>query len=407
MKRVITKLWIGMLCSVSVLQFVLPVQAENTIEEPDNLYALSACLMDAESGRILFGKEEETRRANASTTKIMTLILTLENADLNEIVTISDYASRQPDVQLHAKKDEQFCLRDLCYSLMLESHNDTAVAIAEHVAGSVEAFTAKMNEKAAEIGCTDTYFLTPNGLDEKDEKGFHGTTASDLARILSYCILRSPKAAEFLAITQTPSYSFSNIEGTRQFSCNNHNAFLGMMDGALTGKTGFTGDAGYCYVGALKRDERIFVVALLGCGWPNNKGYKWSDTKKLMQYGIDNYKRVELAEFPIPEEACKKIPVSDAKTVFIGGTEYAGTAVDKPQAEDVQTVLLRSDEKLIVECVRKEALEAPVSQGQNIGSVRYLLNGIVLREDNIRVTEAIECSDFSWKLRQIWQYYLL
>lgn len=407
MKRVIAKLWIGMLLSVSVLQFILPVQAENTIEEPNNLYALSACLMDAESGRILFGKEEETRRANASTTKIMTLILTLENADLSEIVTISDYASRQPDVQLNAKKDEQFCLKDLCYSLMLESHNDSAVAIAEHVAGSVEEFAVKMNKKAAEIGCTDTYFLTPNGLDEKDEKGFHGTTASDLARILSYCILRSPKAAEFLKITQTPSYSFSNIEGTRQFSCNNHNAFLGMMDGALTGKTGFTGDAGYCYVGALKRDERVFVVALLGCGWPNHKGYKWSDTKKLMQYGIEHYKRVELAGLPMPEEACEKIPVSEAKTKHIGETEYAESAVDKPQADGVQTVLLRSDEKLIVECVREDTLEAPVSQGQKIGSVRYLLNGSVLREDKIRITEAVERSDFSWKLRQIWQYYAL
>lgn len=268
-------------------------QEENEIEieEPKNLYALSACLMDADSGRILFGKEEDVRRANASTTKIMTLIVTLERADLNDVVTFSDYAASQPDVQLNGASGEQFLLKDLCFSLMLESHNDSAVAIAEHVAGSVEAFAGLMNEKAAELGCMDTYFITPNGLDKEDENGFHGTTAADLARIMSYCIKESPMKETFLDITQTPSYSFSNIEGTRNYSCNNHNRFLTMMDGAISGKTGFTGNAGYCYVGALRRDDRTYVVALLGCGWPNNKNYKWSDTKQLMQYGIDSFER--------------------------------------------------------------------------------------------------------------------
>ena len=194
-------------------------QEENEIEieEPKNLYALSACLMDADSGRILFGKEEDVRRANASTTKIMTLIVTLEHADLNNVVTFSDYAASQPDVQLNGASGEQFLLKDLCFSLMLESHNDSAVAIAEHVAGSVEAFAGLMNEKAAELGCMDTYFITPNGLDKEDENGFHGTTAADLARIMSYCIKESPMKETFLEITQTPSYSFSNIEGTRNY----------------------------------------------------------------------------------------------------------------------------------------------------------------------------------------------
>lgn len=135
-------------------------EIEIEIEEPKNLYALSACLMDADSGRILFGKEEDVHRANASTTKIMTLIITLEHADLNEVVTFSDYAASQPDVQLNGASGEQFLLKDLCFSLMLESHNDSAVAIAEHVAGSVEAFAGLMNEKAAELGCMDTYFIT-------------------------------------------------------------------------------------------------------------------------------------------------------------------------------------------------------------------------------------------------------
>ena len=160
-------------------------QEENEIEieEPKNLYALSACLMDADSGRILFGKEEDVRRANASTTKIMTLIVTLEHADLNNVVTFSDYAASQPDVQLNGASGEQFLLKDLCFSLMLESHNDSAVAIAEHVAGSVEAFAGLMNKKAAELGCMDTYFITPNGLDKEDAEDYAAGEMEELATV--------------------------------------------------------------------------------------------------------------------------------------------------------------------------------------------------------------------------------
>ena len=99
----------------------------------------------------------------------------------------------------------------------------------------------------------------------------------------------SPQRNAFLEITRTESYTFTSADGGRSFSCVNHNVFLKMMEGALSGKTGFTGEAGYCYVGALKRDDRTYVVSLLACGWPNNKGYKWSDTKKLMSYGIDSF----------------------------------------------------------------------------------------------------------------------
>lgn len=407
MKRVITKLCTGILIGVLLFHPVLPVQAENTIEEPDNLYALSACLMDAESGRILFGKEEQIKRANASTTKIMTLILVLEHAQPDEIVTISDYASRQPDVQLNAKKDEQFYLKDLCYSLMLESHNDSAVALAEHVAGSVEQFARWMNDKAKEIGCKNTYFITPNGLDEEDENGFHGTTAEDLARILSYCILSSPQKEAFLEITQTQEHVFTNIEGTGQYSCHNHNAFLQMMDGALTGKTGFTGNAGYCYVGALKKDERIYVVALLGCGWPNNKGYKWADTKKLMQYGLTNYKRVELTDIPVPDEVYADVEVSGAKTNRMDDWTTTGVFVQEDAEHKVETVLLRDDEQIEVTCQKKDTLTAPTEQGSVIGHVQYRLGDTLLREDVICVKETVERVDFAWKLLQILQCFAL
>lgn len=187
-----------------------------------------------------------------------------------------------PEVKLHIREGEQYRLKDLCYSLMLESHNDSAVAIAEHVGGSVEAFAAMMNQKARDLGCYHTYFITPNGLDASDKSGVHSTTAEDLARIMRACMERE----DFLAITREPSWSFSDLSGTRHFTVNNKNAFLHMMEGALTGKTGFTNGAGYCYAGALERDGRRLIAVVLACGWPSNRTWKWSDTQKLMNYGL-------------------------------------------------------------------------------------------------------------------------
>ena len=139
----------------------------------------------------------------ASTTKIMTCILALEEGNLTDVVNVSENAARQPKVHLGMQMDEKFYLRDLLYSLMLESHNDSAVAIAEHIGGSVQAFADKMNAKAKEIGCKNTHFVTPNGLDGKDEEDIHGTTAADLAHIMRYCIKISPERERFLEITRT------------------------------------------------------------------------------------------------------------------------------------------------------------------------------------------------------------
>ena len=155
------------------------VQAEKGEDEPTNLYARSAVLMDADSGRILFGKDERRKLPMASTTKIMTCILVLEQMQEDQKASVSDYAVCQPKVRLGVKKKEQFYVNDLLYSLMLESHNDTAVAIAEHLGGSVSGFAAKMNQKAKLLGMSSTHFITPNGLDANG----HYSTASDLSLI--------------------------------------------------------------------------------------------------------------------------------------------------------------------------------------------------------------------------------
>lgn len=372
------------------------------IEEPKDLYAQAAVLMDADSGRILFEKNGQKVMAMASTTKIMTCILTLEKGNPDDVVTASELAASQPKVHLGMQAGEQFKLGDLLYSLMLESHNDSAVAIAEHIGGSEEGFAELMNAKAKELGCDDTYFITPNGLDATDENGIHATTASDLARIMSYCIMDSPKNAEFLSITSMPSYTFSNLAGSRQFSCSNRNSFLTMMDGAISGKTGFTGKAGYCYVGAVERDGRTFVVALLACGWPNNKNYKWKDTLKLMEYAVENYtyrdldKNVELPSIIVEDG------VPDSGKLFEDA--YAELEVD--YGDEATQFLLRKDEQVETSIEMEGDLIAPLGKGREVGKVVYHLNNESIVEYPIIMSKTVYKRNLPWVFNQVLQMYL-
>ena len=368
-----------------------------------SLYAQSAVLMDADSGRVLYEKNGHEQMAMASTTKIMTLIVTLENANLDDTVTVSSYAASMPDVQLNIREGENYRLNDLVYSLMLESHNDSAVAIAEHVGGSVKAFAALMNKKADEIGCENTYYITPNGLDATDGDKFHSTTARDLALVMSYCIKESPQKEKFLEITRTPSHSFSDLSGKRSFSCTNHNAFLGMMTGALSGKTGFTNKAGYCYVGALERDGKTFVVALLACGWPNHKTYKWSDTRTLMEFGITNYDYRRFDEAQIPERAFEDILVTGAKSETIGGAEIVKVElVDASESSGgVDGLLMSGEEKITVTLQKVKGLSAPVSAGQTVGHISYMVGDEEWKRVDIVTTQGKEAIDFWWCFEMI------
>lgn len=393
------KIWI-FLC---ILLFGITSYAKEG--EPQELYAQSAVLMDADSGRVLFEKNGYEAKAMASTTKIMTCILALERGDVDAVVEVSQNAAAQPRVHLGMQSGEKFYLKDLLYSLMLESHNDTAVAIAEAIGGSVEGFAAMMNEKAKEIGCGNTYFITPNGLDAVDTTGRHSTTAEELAKIMRYCIKESSQREQFLEITQKQSHSFSDTEGKRNFSCNNHNAFLGMMEGALTGKTGFTGDAGYCYVGALKRDERTFIVALLGCGWPNNKGYKWKDTRKLMEYGLEQYTYRNIYEEQMFPKVMVEGGVPENGDLFAdavtGMKEKAG------EKEKERKFLLHSEEQVEIRTEFKEELKAPVQAGEEVGSISYYLGDTLLERYPVVLTKSVKAKEFSWYFQKLFENYML
>lgn len=393
-------IWIGILAGF--LLITCPVSAK---EEVEQLYAQSAVLMDADNGRVLFEKNGSEKKPMASTTKIMTCILALEEGNLTDVVNVSEYAARQPKVHLGMQMDEKFYLRDLLYSLMLESHNDSAVAIAEHIGGSVQAFADKMNEKAKEIGCGNTYFITPNGLDASDEKGEHSTTAEDLAKIMSYCILKSPQKETFLSITRKETYHFMDVDCRRSFSCNNHNAFLAMMDGALSGKTGFTGKAGYCYVGALESEGRTFVVALLGCGWPNNKGYKWADTKKLMTYGMENY---ELKEAFSGKEKIRDMTVKEGipENEELFAEAKVPVAVEKLKGSPVE-VLLHQNETVEAVVELKKEVEAPIEKYERLGTVRYILNGEVLQQYPVVAQKEVKRKDVRWVFRKLCDRYFL
>jgi len=377
---------------------VWPVLAKEDGEKEElQLYAQSAVLMDADSGRVLYGKNATQILPMASTTKIMTCILALEYGNPDEMVEVSSYAASMPKVKLYVKEGEQYRLGDLLYSLMLESHNDSAVVIAEAVGGSVEHFAAMMNQKARDIGCYDTYFITPNGLDAKvNESGkVHSTTAADLAKIMAYCVTDSPEKERFLEITRTQGYDFTNADGTRSFHCNNHNAFLGMMEEALSGKTGFTNNAGYCYVGAVESEGRIFTVALLACGWPNNRSYKWSDMKKLAAYGMEKYQYQDIYE----ERTFADIPVRNGIAGEDGTPfEEAQVAVTLQKEEDGLRYLLCEEDQVEVKTQIETALDAPVAAGTQVGDVSYYLNGELIRQYAVCTDFAVEERSFLWIL---------
>lgn len=403
MKKFLAAL-LSILLFLHLIVIVLPVEAGAASGDDSlALYAQSAVLMDADTGRILYAKNAEEQRPMASTTKIMTLILALENANPDDIVTVSDYAASMPDVQLHLRAGEHYRLGDLIYSMMLESHNDSAVAIAEHVAGTVPAFAVLMNAKARDIGCYDTYFITPNGLDAEDSGGVHSTTAFDLARILRYCIMQSPKKEEFLKITRTNVYSFSDLEGIRTFTVGNKNAFLHMMEGALTGKTGFTGNAGYCYVGALRQEERTLIVALLACGWPNNRSYKWSDTRKLMNYGLEHFTYRNVWQEPKLPELPVKNGIPDSGNL----EEEARIRLRLSSEEPDLKLLLSEGEQVQVEIHISQEVTAPVEPGTLLGSVRYLLDGQVVKVYTVEAAEDVEAVTLGWCLEGLWRKYIL
>jgi D-alanyl-D-alanine carboxypeptidase (penicillin-binding protein 5/6) len=209
----------------------------------------------------------------------------------------------------------------------------------------------------------------------------------------------SPVREQFLEITQTSEYHFCDESGNRTFACSNHNSFLSMMDEAISGKTGFTNKAGYCYVGAVESEGRTFTVALLACGWPNHKTYKWSDMKTLTAYGMERYEYRDIYE----EKQFSAIPVIDG----IAGedaTPYESASVEVAVAQPEEKSLpwlLSEDDVVEVKVELAPQLSAPVHTGEEAGKVSYYLNQELIQEYQILTTEEIERTNYLWVLRYV------
>lgn len=408
------KLWQKSLYSIIVmivffitgmLDIVCYAANEKNAPKESELYAKSAVLMDGDSGRILYAKNGNNAMANASTTKILTCILALEYSQMDAVLTASQRAAAAPKVHLGMKAGQKFYMKDMLHALMLESYNDCAVVIAEHIAGSVEDFAVLMNTKAAQIGCKDTYFITPNGLDGTDKNGFHHTTAEDLALMMRYCTMISEKQIEFREITATRSYTFSEIDGDRTYTVTNKNAFLDMMQGAFSGKTGFTGNAGYCYVGALEQNEKTYIVALLACGWPNNRSYKWSDCKKLMKYGLEQFETIQLDEIEIGEEKLGEILVKNGQSNRIGEKVFVKPEIELMKGFD--KILSSKEEEIQITYEMKKEWEAPLKEKTEIGNIFVSIGDEILREYVILSSETVESIDFQWCMQMVMKYFFI
>lgn len=221
--------------------------------------AKAMCVLEKYSGRVIAGKNEEMQLPMASTTKIVTAITVIQNCkNLDEIIQVDDTAIGIEGSSIYLRQGELISIKDLLYGLMLRSGNDSAVALACHVGGSVEGFAELMNETAKNIGATNSNFVTPHGLDHKD----HYTTAYDLALITAYS-LNNPVFKEIVS-TKTHIVEATNMSDKRYMT--NKNRLLTSLDGCCGVKTGFTKKAGRCLVSATERNNQTFVCVVLNCG---------------------------------------------------------------------------------------------------------------------------------------------
>jgi D-alanyl-D-alanine carboxypeptidase (penicillin-binding protein 5/6) len=319
---------------------------------PPTVGAKSAILVDARTGTVLFEKNAQTRRAPASTTKIMTATLLLEHGGLDRAVTASTSACRTPYANLHLRPGEKIALRDMLYAILLRSANDGCVAAAETVAGSVPDFVEMMNYKAREIGCTDTHFVTPNGLYDPN----HYTTAADLAKMAIY----ASQYPLFNEIVATREKVIARSIARTDSLMRNHNRLLARYPGCDGIKTGYVRQSGKCLVASATHEEagqrwRLISVVL-------NSPNTYHDSAVLLNYGFAHFKPVFVA--------VKGEQVGSANVKWgIPGT------VPAVAAADVVTIVPRVGGARVEPRVSLKAQQAPLKRGQVLGVVSAVIDG--------------------------------
>lgn len=307
----------------------------------------AAVVMDSRNGQVLFEKNSHQRIYPASTTKTLTAIIALENGRLDDMVSIPNDACNIEGSAIGLQEGEKISLEDLLYALMLNSGNDSAVAIARHVGGSVDGFVQMMNTKSAELGAVNTHFNNPNGLPEPN----HYSTAYDMALISRYA-MQNP---EFRKIVATKIKTIRRNDPKAQTFLDNHNKMLWRYEGAIGIKTGYTVEARQCLVSAAARQGRELIAVVMKSEGNNI----WTDTKNLLDYGFDHFNSLSLTEAgKFVTDAPVRFGVSEVVPVQTGYSLTYNFPGDK-QAEFRQEVVL------------KENITAPVKAGAKLGELAF------------------------------------
>ena len=362
MKRILA----AALCAVLLLPGFARAETKTGTDVP----AEAAYLIEANSGRVLYAKNENAHLPMASTTKIMTALLAIESGRMQETVTVPDEAIGTEGSSMNLKTGETLRFEDLVYGLMLTSGNDAAVAIAVLLAGSTAAFADRMNERAAKMGLFDTHFVTPNGLHDPN----HYTSARDLA-LLGAAALSDPAFREIV------STQYRKTEGSNQHTLKNKNKLLWEYEGGIGVKTGYTKKAGKCLVFAAERGGMMLVGAILNC--PT----MWSTAKSMLDAGFREYRTKQFLSadtvFSLPVENGVKKTLSAAP---IRGILYP-TEVD-------------GDERFSLETSFEQGIRAPVMKGQTLGTATLLRNGEAVASAPIAAAETVDAVDFGFFFRK-------
>ena len=353
----------------------------NNVTERPSINSKRFVIYDRISKTIIGGKDEKIRSAMASTTKIMTATIVIENANLNDEVTISSKAGGTGGSRLGLKSGDKITVNDLLYGLMLRSGNDAAVALAEHVGGSVEKFAEIMNKKAEELKLTNTHFVTPHGLDNSE----HYTTAYELAKLTDYA-MQNEKFANIVGTKTTTIYINNQA---RQIT--NTNELLGVLNGVVGVKTGFTNNAGRCLVTETKRNDMDIITVVLGA---DTKKFRTKDSIRLIEYTFSNYEMVNIQEKIIEEFKNWKNINEKRINVIQGKKEYLNPTLGEIE---LQTIPVKKDkiDNIQYEINTIISIEAPVEQWQKIGNIVVKIDDKIIEKVEIINTEPIEKK--SWR----------
>ena len=355
--------------SFALILFSAPVFAAPA---PLNLSAKSAILLVASTGEVLYEKNAHAQQYPASTTKMMTIITALEDGNLNDMVTTSANAANTEGSSMYLRPQERLRLLDMLYGVALVSGNDAAVAVAEHLDGSVERFAKRMTDKAQAIGAVRTNFRNPSGLPDPR----HYSTAYDLARIAAYGY-KNPRFAEIVGATYKKI-----VTSQKQETYYNENKLLNLYDGANGVKTGYTDAAGLCLVSAAKRGNTQLIAVVL------DADFMWQDSMALLDYGFNH-----LGE----KTVVKAGEVVDAVRVRYGLSGAAQAVV----RDNIIVPVSRSSKdalQIVVDIARD--IHAPVVAGQSVGVVKVLYRNQEVASSEVVLTESIGQKSWLGRIRE-------